>query len=145
MKYNKFKYVNVIQEALVICEFCYSRFQLSAANELWTKLVIRWYFPRLSVYFGLFKVKKGPQYCDTLLFAVLVFSEYSSAVTPTLKHLDRPAVNLINVKRANFSYKHCFGSFCSSYIHVVKELPKQRSYKKFVRLMLMKLTPVEWN
>jgi len=38
-----------------------------------------------------------------------------------------------------FSYKRRFGSFF--YVHVTREkLPKQRSYKKFVRKMLMKLT-----
>ncbi len=52
-----------------------------------------------------------------------------------------PAVNFINVKHSNFSYEHCFGSFFSSYMYVVKELPKQHSYEKFVCLPLMKLTP----
>jgi hypothetical protein len=52
-----------------------------------------------------------------------------------------PTVNFINVKHANFSYKHCFGSFFSSYMYIVTELPKQCSYEKFVRLTLRKLTP----
>ncbi len=48
-------------------------------------------------------------------------------------------VNFINVKRANFLYECHFGSFF--YVHVTKKkLPKQRSYKKFVCKMLMKLT-----
>jgi len=48
-------------------------------------------------------------------------------------------VNFINVKRANFSYEHHFGSFY--YVHVTREkLPKQRSYKKFASITLMKLT-----
>jgi len=38
-----------------------------------------------------------------------------------------------------FSYKRHFGSFF--YVHVTREkLPKRRSYEKFVRKMLMKLT-----
>jgi hypothetical protein len=41
-------------------------------------------------------------------------------------------VNFINVKRERFSYKHHF----SSYMYV----KKWRSYEKFVRLTLMKLT-----
>jgi hypothetical protein len=45
----------------------------------------------------------------------------------------------INILRENFSYKRCFGSFF--YIHVTREkLPKQCSYEKFVRKMLMKVT-----
>jgi len=53
-----------------------------------------------------------------------------------------PGVNFINVKRTNFSYECRFGSFY--YIHVTREkLPEQRSYKKFVRLTLMKLT-TDW-
>ncbi len=48
-------------------------------------------------------------------------------------------VNFINILHTNFSYKHCFGSFF--YVHVTKEkLPKQCSYKKNVRNMLMKLS-----
>ncbi len=51
-----------------------------------------------------------------------------------------PVINFVNVKRANFSYKCSFSSFY--YIHVTrKKLPKQRTYEKFVRKMLMKLTP----
>jgi hypothetical protein len=46
---------------------------------------------------------------------------------------------LINILRTNFSYKHHFVSFF--YVHVTRgKLPKQRSYEKFVRKMLMKLT-----
>ena len=52
--------------------------------------------------------------------------------------IHRPSsVNFINVKRTNFSYEHCFGSFFSSYMYI----EKWHSYKKFVRKMLMKLTP----
>ncbi len=41
-----------------------------------------------------------------------------------------------------FSYEHHFGSFF--YVHVTREkLPKQCSYEKFVRKMLVKLTTVE--
>jgi len=50
-------------------------------------------------------------------------------------------VNFINILHTNFSYKHCFGSFF--YVHITREkLLKQRSYEKFVRKMLMKLTTV---
>jgi len=50
---------------------------------------------------------------------------------------------LINILRTNFSYKHHFVSFF--YVHVTrgklpKRQPKQRSYEKFIRKMLMKLT-----
>jgi len=56
------------------------------------------------------------------------------------KGLIRPGLNFINIKLTNFLYKCCFGSFY--YIHVTrKKLPKWRSYKIFVRLTLMKLTP----
>ncbi len=48
-------------------------------------------------------------------------------------------VNFINVKHANFLYESLFGSFF--YLNVTREkLPKRHSYKKFSRLMLMKLT-----
>ncbi len=51
-----------------------------------------------------------------------------------------PTVNFINIIRTNFLYEHSFDSFF--YIHVTrKKLPKQHSYEKFVRIMLMKLTP----
>jgi len=47
----------------------------------------------------------------------------------------------INVKRTNFLYERCFGSFY--YVHVTrKKLPKQCSYEKFAPLTLMKLTAV---
>jgi len=52
-----------------------------------------------------------------------------------------PVVNFINVKRTNFLYECCFSSF--NYVHVTrKKLPKWRSYEKFVRRMLTKLTLV---
>jgi len=51
-----------------------------------------------------------------------------------------PGVNFINILRTNFSCKCRFGSFF--YVHVTrKKLPKESSYKKFRRKMLMKLTP----
>ncbi len=57
-----------------------------------------------------------------------------------IKHCS--VVNYINVKCTNFSYKCCVLAAFSSYMY--KE--KQRSYKKFVRKMLMKLTPGHlWN
>jgi len=40
-------------------------------------------------------------------------------------------------------YEHCFSSFFYVHLHVTvtrEKLPKQRSYEKFVRKMLMKLT-----
>ncbi len=52
-----------------------------------------------------------------------------------------PGVNFINVESKKKLYDRHFGSFY--YIHVTGEkLPKQYSYKKFVLLTLMKLTPV---
>jgi len=51
-----------------------------------------------------------------------------------------PIVNFINIKRTNFLYDRRFGSFY--HVHVTrKNLPKQRSYKKFALITLMKLTP----
>ncbi len=48
-------------------------------------------------------------------------------------------VNFINVKRTNFLYERCFGSFY--YVHVTrKKLSKQCSYEKFARLTLVKWT-----
>jgi len=51
----------------------------------------------------------------------------------------RPAVNFINIKRTNFSYEHHISAAFSSYMYI----EKWRSHKKFVRKMLIKLTPVE--
>jgi len=51
-----------------------------------------------------------------------------------------PLVNFINILRTNFWYEHCFGRF-SLVTCTYKKLPKQRLYVKFVRKMLMKLTP----
>jgi len=50
-------------------------------------------------------------------------------------------VNFINVKRTYFLYEWHFGSFFSSYMYIVKAAETRRSYEKFVRLTLMKLTP----
>jgi len=51
-----------------------------------------------------------------------------------------PAVNFINVILTHFSYERRFGSFY--YLHVTrKKLPKQCWHEKFVRIMLMKVTP----
>jgi hypothetical protein len=48
-------------------------------------------------------------------------------------------VNFINILHKKFLYECRFGSFF--YVHVTSEkLPKQHSYKKFVRKMLIKLT-----
>jgi len=47
------------------------------------------------------------------------------------------AVNFINNLRTNFSYETSFRQLFSRYMYV----KKQRSYEKFVRKMLMKLTP----
>ena len=54
-----------------------------------------------------------------------------------------PAVNFINFITTCFLYKHCFGSFLSSYMCITcmwKKLPKQCLYKKHVVIKLMKLT-----
>jgi len=48
-----------------------------------------------------------------------------------------PLVNFINVKCTNFLYKHRVLAAFSSYMYE----EKWRSYEKFVREMLMKLTP----
>jgi len=53
---------------------------------------------------------------------------------------DYPVVNFITVKRTIFSYEHCVLAAFSSYMYVEKWC----SYEKFVRKMLMKLTP-EWE
>jgi len=47
------------------------------------------------------------------------------------------AVNFIKVKRTSFSYECIVLAAFSSYMYV----EKWRSYEKFVRKMLMKLTP----
>jgi hypothetical protein len=48
-------------------------------------------------------------------------------------------VNFINILHAIFLYERRFGSFF--YVHVTREkLPKLRSYEKFARKTLMKLT-----
>jgi len=52
---------------------------------------------------------------------------------------DWAGVNFINILWTNFLYACLFGSFV--YVHVTRDkLPKQCSYEKFVRKMLMKLT-----
>jgi hypothetical protein len=48
----------------------------------------------------------------------------------------RVAVNFINVKRTNFLYEHHVLAAFSTYMYI----EKQRSYEKFIRKMLMKLT-----
>jgi len=48
-----------------------------------------------------------------------------------------PVVNFIIVKRTNFSYERHISAAFSSYDYI----EKLRSYEKFVRKMLMKLTP----
>jgi len=55
-----------------------------------------------------------------------------------IKDHQRPSgLNFINVLRTNFSYECQISAAFSSYMYV----EKQRSYEKFVRLTLMKLTP----
>ncbi len=49
----------------------------------------------------------------------------------------QPGVNFINIKRTNFSYKRRVLAAFSSYMYI----EKWRSYEKFVRKMMMKLTP----
>ncbi len=53
------------------------------------------------------------------------------------KDKDGSGVNFINVKRSKFSYETSFRQLFSSDMYVKKRC----SYEKFVRLMLMKLTP----
>jgi len=55
--------------------------------------------------------------------------------SPSIHNL---GVNFINVKRTRFSYKMLFWQLFSSYMYI----KKRRSYKKFVRKILMKLTVV---
>jgi hypothetical protein len=65
--------------------------------------------------------------------------ELKTIIEITFLRLNREGVNFINILRTNFLYECCFGSFF--YVHVTREkLPKQRSYKKFVHKMMMKLT-----
>jgi hypothetical protein len=53
-------------------------------------------------------------------------------------------VNFINVKCSKFLYERHFSIFY--YVHVTREkLPKQCLYEKFVRSLLMKLTPGEFH
>jgi len=49
----------------------------------------------------------------------------------------RTGVNFINILRTNFLYELHISAAFSSYMYV----EKRRSYEKFVRIMLMKLTP----
>ena len=53
---------------------------------------------------------------------------------------ESPVVNFINIVCTNFSYDRHFGSF-SLVTYTQKKLPKRHLYEKFVRKMLMKLTP----
>ncbi len=82
--------------------------------------------------------------------SLFVFADSLFASNPwrRINVADKKGVNLISIKRTNFLYKLRFGSFY--YVYVTREkLPKRRSYEKFVSLMLMKLTPVnfhrKWN
>jgi len=50
---------------------------------------------------------------------------------------NKPVVNFINVKCTNFLYERRVSAAFSSYMYE----EKWRSYEKFVRKMLMKLTP----
>jgi len=107
------------------------------------------------------KREKDGSWLD-FLFRSLLPSSLSLSLTHTLKHTHtrartltqfflflsdlksrkeppQPGVNSINILCTKFSYERRFGSFF--YVHVTREkLPKQCSYKKFVRKMLMKLT-----
>jgi hypothetical protein len=77
------------------------------------------------------RIQSSCQYLFTLLG-----SRSAKAVRRTLMKLT-PVVNFINVKRTNFSYERRISAAFSSYTYV----EKRRSYEKFVRKMLMKLTP----
>jgi hypothetical protein len=62
-------------------------------------------------------------------------------LTPKMLMKLTPAVNFINVKRTNFSYKRRVSAAFSNYMYVEKRC----SFEKFAHKMLMKLTPVLSN
>ncbi len=64
---------------------------------------------------------------SSVLFALLESAHVKAAHIILIRLT--PGVNFINVKSANFSYKHRFGSFFSSCMYVEKRC----SYEKFVR------------
>jgi len=82
------------------------------------------------------KIKKCSSLSSFLLSLLSPFLSLSSF----LLYLFFPlCVNFINVMRTNFLYERRFGSFF--YVYVTREkLLKQRSYEKFARITLMKLT-----
>jgi len=87
---------------------------------------------------------EGPR--KSVYFLPLIFFNWDGTVSWNgfyLSFRNLPAVNLINIIGANFLYKCLFGSFF--YVHTYvrrKKLPNRwRTYEKFVRKMLMKLTP----
>jgi len=103
----------------------------------WAVLVSQFHQHLMSCFFGRYyfakkksihklKVQKG---CVKKLW-------HEEAASEKLVKLS-PSVNLINVKRANFSYKCCILAAFSSYIYIKKRC----LYEKFVHKMLMKLTP----
>jgi len=86
-------------------------------------------------------VSKRPNgnHAKIVLINTLAFNSYmiEKEVIPTLIYI--PGVNFINIKCTNFSYARWFQQL----FLVTCMLPKQRSYEKFVRLMLMKLTAAQ--
>jgi len=90
---------------------------------------VHWHFVTRNIFL---KAKKLPN-CTSTLF---VYKHLQKGLMVSLND----GVNFINVKHAFFSYEWHFGSFFSSYMYIVKAAETQRSYEKFVRLTLMKLT-----
>jgi len=98
----------------------------------------------LSLNFNFANIYAQPCFDKTLLLATTLIYVQFFCSTFLDKFLGLPTgVNFINILHTNFSYKRCFGSFFSSYMYFTctwRKLPKWRSYEKFVRKMLMKLT-----
>jgi len=65
-------------------------------------------------------VCSSSQLQDRLMQGYSTCSVISCGQRQISKFRSSPAVNFINDKRANFSYEHCFGSFFSSYVYIVK-------------------------
>jgi hypothetical protein len=77
-----------------------------------------------------------PKFSLNVILVKGKFMQYYIFVSdPTISY--QPVVNFINVKHTNFLYERRILAAFSSYMYV----EKPRLYKKFVRKMLMKLTP----
>ncbi len=95
----------------------------------------------VKILFRFISIPKNAKFFKPMLLSVSERNATSCHHFYNLSSCVIAGVNFINVMHTNFSYEHCFGSIF--YVHVTREkLPRRLSYKKFLRITLMKLTAV---